>query len=31
MRFAPHPYQQYAIERIISDSRVGLFLDCGLG
>ena len=30
-RFEPHPYQQYAIERIIHDSHVGLFLDMGLG
>lgn len=31
MRFVPHSYQQYAIERIIHDERVGLFLDMGLG
>ena len=31
MRFIPHRYQQYAIERIINDERVGLFLDMGLG
>lgn len=31
MKFAPHSYQQYAIDRIINDSRVGLFLDMGLG
>lgn len=31
MRFVPHSYQQYAIDRIVSDKRVGLFLDMGLG
>ena len=31
MKFNPHPYQQYAIERILSDSRLGLFQDMGLG
>lgn len=31
MRFVPHPYQQYAIERVVADNRVGLFLDMGLG
>ena len=31
MKFIPHSYQQYAINRIISDSRLGLFLDMGLG
>ncbi len=31
MRFAPHPYQQYAIDRIESDNFIGLFLDMGLG
>lgn len=31
MRFQPHSYQRYAIERIITDERVGLFLDMGLG
>ena len=30
-RFEPHPYQQYAIERIIQDTHVGLLLDMGLG
>ena len=29
--FKPHMYQQYAIERIIHDPALGLFLDCGLG
>lgn len=31
MRFTPHSYQRYAIERIINDPFVGLFLDMGLG
>ena len=31
MEFKPHDYQRYAIERIISDSALGLFLDMGLG
>ena len=31
MIFKPHAYQRYAIERIITDSRLGLFLDMGLG
>lgn len=31
MKFAPHAYQQYAIERIIADTHIGLFLDMGLG
>lgn len=31
MRFVPHRYQQYAIDRIVSDPAVGLFLDMGLG
>ena len=30
-RFEPHPYQQYAIDRIINDMHVGLLLDMGLG
>lgn len=29
--FVPHRYQQYCIDRIISDSAIGLFLDMGLG
>ena len=29
--FKPHRYQQYAIDRIIHDPALGLFLDCGLG
>jgi len=31
MRFHPHPYQAYAIQRIVEDTSVGLFLDMGLG
>ena len=31
MKFVPHNYQQYAINRILTDSRLGLFLDMGLG
>lgn len=31
MQFIPHSYQRYAIERIITDPALGLFLDMGLG
>lgn len=31
MKFIPHSYQRYAIERIISDPALGLFMDMGLG
>ena len=31
MKFVPHNYQAYAIERVEQDPRVGLFLDMGLG
>lgn len=31
MKFTPHDYQAYCIQRIISDDAVGLFLDMGLG
>ncbi len=31
MEFKPHPYQEYAIRRIVGDTHVGLFLDMGLG
>lgn len=31
MKFIPHNYQQYCINRILSDSALGLFLDMGLG
>jgi len=29
--FRPHPYQSYAIDRIMNQANVGLFLDMGLG
>lgn len=31
MKFVPHSYQRYAIERILQDDSIGLFLDMGLG
>lgn len=31
MRFEPHDYQTYAIEKIIEQQNVGLFLDMGMG
>lgn len=31
MKFIPHPYQQYAINRVVSDPAVALFLEPGLG
>lgn len=31
MVFEPHPYQRYAISRILEGPNVGLFLDMGLG
>ena len=31
MKYTPHAYQQYCIDRIITDPVVGLFLDMGLG
>lgn len=31
MKFIPHSYQRYVIERMISDPCLGLFLDMGLG
>ena len=31
MKFVPHAYQSYCIERIVNDPAVGLFLDMGLG
>ena len=31
MEFIPHSYQKYAIDRIVADPAVGLFLDMGLG
>jgi hypothetical protein len=27
--FKPHPYQDYAIQRIVDEPRIGLFLDMG--
>lgn len=27
--FKPHPYQQYAIDRIVNEPSVGLLLDMG--
>ena len=27
--FRPHPYQTYAIKRIVDQANVGLFLDMG--
>ena len=31
MKFIPHPYQEYAIRRIVNEANIGLFLDMGLG
>ena len=31
MRFIPHEYQRYAIDRVVSQEKIGLFLDMGLG
>lgn len=31
MKFIPHDYQAYAIDRAIRESKLGLFLDMGLG
>lgn len=31
MKFSPHPYQQYCIDRLVSDPYLGLFQDMGLG
>jgi len=31
VKFIPHTYQRYCIERIIQDPAVGLYLDMGLG
>lgn len=31
MKFIPHEYQRYCIERILSDEALALFLDMGLG
>lgn len=31
MKFTPHPYQQYCIDRVVKQPKIGLFLDMGLG
>lgn len=31
MKFAPHDYQRYCINRVVSEETLGLFLDMGLG
>lgn len=31
MKFKPHSYQRYCINRVITDQALGLFLDMGLG
>lgn len=31
MKFAPHDYQRYCINRLVSEENLGLFLDMGLG
>lgn len=31
MKFKPHPYQAYCIDRVIKQPKIGLFLDMGLG
>lgn len=31
MKFIPHSYQRYGVERIVTDPALGLFLDMGLG
>lgn len=31
MKFVPHSYQKYCIERLLSERALGLFLDMGLG
>ncbi|TRY23665.1 DEAD/DEAH box helicase [Brevibacillus sp. LEMMJ03] len=31
MRFVPHAYQRYCINRLLTDEALGLFLDMGLG
>lgn len=31
MKFVPHEYQKYCIARMISDDKLGLMLDMGLG
>lgn len=31
MKFVPHEYQKYCIDRMISGDKLGLMLDMGLG
>ena len=31
MRFVPHDYQRYCINRLVAEPALGLFLDMGLG
>ena len=31
MKFIPHSYQRYTIDRIVSTPYLGLFLEMGLG
>jgi hypothetical protein len=31
MKFIPHEYQRYCIEKVIEQNNVGLFLEMGLG
>jgi hypothetical protein len=31
MKFIPHIYQRFCIERLLTDASLGLFLDMGLG
>ena len=31
MKFVPHAYQRYSINRLLTDTALGLFLDMGLG
>ena len=31
MRFLPHDYQRYCINRLVAEPALGLFLDMGLG
>lgn len=31
MKFIPHAYQRYCIDRVLTDRSLGLFLDMGLG
>lgn len=31
MKFIPHAYQRYCINRVLNDKALGLFLDMGLG